>query len=99
MASISTGLLWIKLIDWLRLFEETAFYVHLSKETLKDIIHFLIVMIIWYMTFGTAFYVLSLNRASEPIVPDLFNFWAFNAFENSYELGLGEFQKDSYKGE
>ena len=35
--------------------------------------------------------------AEKAIVPNISNFWVFDAFINQYELGLGEFEIDSYR--
>lgn len=67
------------------------------NDTIMDIKYFMIIMIIWYQTFGTAFYLINLNRDEDSsIMPSIFGFWAFDAFESMYELGLGEFQLDNY---
>ena len=62
----------LKMLDWLRLFNSTAFFVGLITETIYDIRWFFLIMVIWYMTFGTAFYILNLQRTDEPEV-DSFN--------------------------
>lgn len=94
--SFTAFFLLLKLIDWLRLFNETAFFVGLMTETIKDIEYFVIIMLIWYMTFGTAFYILNLSRTGEQevdefnheedlsasFVPDVFGFWILDAFSN-----------------
>lgn len=57
------------------------------------------------MMFGSAFYILNMNRVnvtdveygdtvSAEIMPDISKFWVFDAFINQYELGLGEFELD-----
>ena len=48
--------------------------------------------------FGSAFYIININLDEEnEIMPKLSNFWIFNAFENQYELSLGEFEVDAYR--
>ena len=37
MAALASCILVIKVYDWLRLFEGTAFYIHLIDSTFKDI--------------------------------------------------------------
>ena len=51
------------------------------------------------MMFGSALYILNLNHttAEDEIVPDLGQFWVFDAFMAVYELSLGEFMVDSYR--
>ena len=65
-------------------------------ETIISVQYFMIIMVVWYMTFGTAFYMINLNRNNNDLVPDISNFWAFDAFETMYELGLGEFNTEPY---
>ena len=79
--------LWLKVLDWLRVFPTTSFYISLIIETVVDIRPFLVIMGIWYMMFGTAFYLLSFNRSEEnALVPDISPIWLFDAFQTQYEL-------------
>ena len=49
------------------------------------------------MLFGTAFYLMNMNRAhEESVITEITNFWVLDAFENQYELGLGEFKNDQF---
>ena len=86
IAAFSTMFLWLKVIDWMRLFSKTAFYVHLIIQTIIDTMPFMIVMGVWFMTFGTSFFLLDYNRQSDEgeIVQSVFSFWAMNAFLNQY---------------
>ena len=58
-------------------------------DTIFSVQYFMIIMGVWYMTFGTAFYIINLNRNNDDLVPDISPFWAWDAFEVMYELGLG----------
>ena len=60
-AAISICFLWFKVFDWLRLFDGTAFFIILIEETLNAIRHFLIILFVWYMMFGSAMYMLNLG--------------------------------------
>ena len=53
------------MLDWLRLFDNTSFYVTLIMKTIKDIgyIGLIIVTILVYI--GSAMYMLQLNTASK----------------------------------
>ena len=101
IASISTVFIWIKMIDWLRLFEGTAFFVHLIIETIRDIKNFLIVIAVCYMTFGTSFYLLDYNRDTSAgnIVETRYNWWVLDAFESQYELSLNLKDLDPFAAE
>ena len=65
MAAIASISIWIKLLDWLRLFDRTAFFVSLTENTVRSIGWFLVIMALWYMTFGTAFYIVNMSRKTD----------------------------------
>ena len=84
-SAIAAVCLWMKVLDWLRLFDRTAFFIALYQETIKGVASFLIIMSVWYMTFGTAFYIINLNRVdggNADLVPSITPLWFVNAFEN-----------------
>ena len=62
MAAIAACCLLAKIFDWLRLFEQTAFYILLMIETLKDVSSFLILLVTALMMFGVPMIMLNLNR-------------------------------------
>ena len=80
----------------MRLFDKTSFYIRLIEDTVKCIGHFMIIMMIWYLTFGTAFYILALNQDDEDYMVISSGFWLVNALESAYLLGFGEFNLDAY---
>ena len=48
--------------------------------------------------FGSAFYIININLGEDnEIMPKLPGLWIFSAFENQYELSLGEFEVDAYR--
>lgn len=65
LGSIAAILVWWKLFLWLRLFESTAFYYHLVVATIRKSYEFLIILFLFYMMFGTAFWLISLNRPED----------------------------------
>ena len=74
-------------------------------STIAGIKQFFIIMIIWYIMFGTAFYLIDLNnedaRESDPddqseILYGAYKFWLFDAFEAMYQTSIGEFAVDTY---
>ena len=80
-AAISIICLWFKVYDWLRLFNDTAFFVRLIEETFISIKSFLIVIFVFFMMFGSAFYVINMNLADElSVMPNFSRFWFINAF-------------------
>ena len=61
LAAVSVCCLWIKVIDWLRLFDGTAFYIQLIMMTLSSIKEFLVIILVGYMMFGSAVYILEMQ--------------------------------------
>lgn len=98
LAAISTLCIWIKVLDWCKLFSGTAFFIRLITDTLKDIQAFTIIFIVALMMFGMPMYILQLNRSEDnAIVDEVFgNIWILNAFYNQYMLSLGEFAIDNF---
>ena len=89
IAAISLALTWYKLIDWLRLFEVTSFFIKLINETLMRVGTFTLIMVIWLMVFGTAFFFLNIARPAtdESLIIDAWpDQWIFNTFITMFEL-------------
>ena len=55
-------IIWGKMFDWMRLFDRTSFYIKLVIETVKDITDFMIIHLLFLVTFGCAMECLSMNR-------------------------------------
>ena len=70
MAAIASCTLMLKVFDWLRLFEKTAFYILLVEETLKDVSSFLILLVTALMMFGVPMVMLNLNRDNDNSIVD-----------------------------
>ena len=97
MASIASWALLMKVFDWLRLFEPTAFYIKLVQETLWDIKAFLILIVTALATFGIPMIILNLKLDEESqVVDEVFGFWLVNMLLNQYLLALGEFSLDNF---
>ena len=80
IAAIATCSLFIKLYDWLRLFQNTSFYVLLVKLTMKDVLAFMILLIVSLLIFGIPVSLLSLNRADDDaLVGESLGFWLIDA--------------------
>ena len=91
-AAIAVFFLWIKFFDWLRLFDQTGFFIRLMSRTIYSIRYFLPVMLIWYMAFSSAFWVIDLNKSAnddESVLGHITRLWVFDAFQYTYLLGLG----------
>ena len=86
-------------IDWLRLFGNTSFYVTLITRTMSDISYFVIIQLALLYYIGIAVYMLQLDAdpASEDyIVEPVFNNFLVDSVLNQYLLILGEFHLDGF---
>ena len=87
-------------LDWLRLFDNTSFYVTLITKTISDILYigFIIVIILVYI--GLAMYMLELNAEKgddSAIIQPIFEQFLVDSIINQYLLMLGEFHMDGFK--
>ena len=83
LAALIAIMMWIKMLEWLKVFDSTAFYIKLILTTLEDILPFFMIFFIFIFMFGSALYILSMNRErEEEIVDSTFNTWLFNTFIN-----------------
>lgn len=62
IAALATLCLWIKVLDWCKLFGPTSFFIKLIIETIIDIKYFMIIFTVALMMFGMPLYILQLNR-------------------------------------
>ena len=93
LAAFSSFSLLLKTFDWMRLFDGTAFYVLLIKETLRDIKGFLLLFVLSLVMFGAPLIMLSLNSsdAGDDVVGQNDVFWPLDVLISQYLLSLGEF--------
>ena len=87
---LSVVSIWFKSLQWLRLFENTSFFIGLIVATLDSIKWFLLIMVLLLLTFGNATTIQSIGRY-DPLYSDYFESQFLNTFINQYELSLGEF--------
>ena len=94
MAAMASFSLIIKLYDWLRLFEKTAFFVLLIGRTIRDIRWFLLLFGVALLQCGVPLSLLGLSRQdeTESLIEENFGFWIIDAIYDQYLLSLGEFQ-------
>lgn len=87
----------VKIIDWLRLFEETAFFYYLVEVTLYDIRYFVVLLMTALLMFGVPLVFLDANSMSEKeLIEGIFGFWVLDLIYNQYLLSLGEFGLDNF---
>ena len=58
--------------NWLRLFDGTAFYILLLRETIKDIKYFMVLFILSLFMFGIPMEILNNNNDENEVVESLF---------------------------
>ena len=88
----------IKLYDWLRLFDSTAFYVLLVAETLADIKPFMMLLSATLLLLGVPILILDGNRVEDEnkLLNDAFGFWILDLLYTQYMLALGMFEPEHY---
>ena len=97
LAAIASCALLLKVYDWLKLFDRTAFYILLLDETMRDVGSFLILLFTALLMFGMPMIMLNLNSFGDnKIVDDPFDYIALNMLLNQYLLALGEFNFDNF---
>lgn len=88
------------IIDWLRLFDETSFYVTLILRTFVDIVYFLFIMLVLLVYVGNAMYMLHLN--SDPdvegsdIIAPVFGNLLVDSTLNQFNLMIGEYNTEGF---
>ena len=97
MAAMTTCCLCIKVYDWLRLFDRTAFYVRLIESTIYDIRYFFILLLVAIGMFGLPIKMLNyFIYPDNELIADHSENSLFNMLMNQYLLALGEFDIDNY---
>ena len=94
VASFSIFILWFKLFDWLRLFEETAFYLKLVFKTISDIGTFIVLFLVGLAMFGSAMFMLQNNDTNTELIVKHLNHFLLDLVLDQYLLSLGEFDTD-----
>ena len=87
-------------IDWLRLFDVTSFYVTLIQRTVLDIGYFGFILFVMVAYIGVATFMLQLNAevgGDKSIIAPVFENFFVDATLIQYLLMLGEFQMDGFE--
>ena len=91
LASIAGCLLVLKILDWLRLFEQTAEYVLLMEETIMDTRVFMILIFVAMSMFGIPLIILNENRGKENAINETpIDLWFFDMLIGQLMLALGD---------
>ena len=65
VCSILAIVMWVKMLDWLRMFDSTTFFIKLIIQTLVDVSPFFVILFIFMFMFGSALYIIGLNREED----------------------------------
>ena len=89
------------IIDWLRLFDNTSFYVTLILKTFTDIVYFLFIILLLLIYIGNAMYMLQLNsdpaiEKSDIIIP-VFGNSLIDSTLNQFNLMIGDYNTDGFE--
>ena len=84
IAAFVIAFMWIKVFDWLRLFEKTSFFIRLITETFADIGYFMIIFLAALGSIGCSMYMLQLNqyKDQDQVVPDTFGHFIIDSMFN-----------------
>jgi len=101
VASIATLILWVNLYFWMSIFKNTALYVDMINQTIYDVRHFLLLLVIEICAFGNALMILNHIEARHyiskglpdylPLYQKAFGAPLLDAIIGQYTLGLGNF--------
>ena len=86
-------------LDWLRLFDNTSFYVTLIYRTITDIGYISLIIAIILVYIGCAMFMLQLNHSlntESDIISPIFDTFIVDSALNQYLLMLGDFNMDSF---
>ena len=98
LAAIACCLTLCMLVNWLRLFDFSAFYVLLIIVTIKDVSPFLGLLLTALMMFGVPIVMLDASSSSDKrLIEDAFNSWPLNLIYNQYLLAIGKDKLASYE--
>ena len=61
VASLTVLIAWVKVFDWLRLFDETAFYMKLMRQTFIDMTSFVLIYFVGLAMVGSSMYIMQMN--------------------------------------
>ena len=104
MAALAIASTWFKAFYWMRLFEETAFFINLLTKTFEGIKAFTVMMIILIMAIGNVMFVLNLKDKDTLGIDDsLYTIHLPYEFANAmifaYNLALGDYDTGNFTGE
>ena len=65
VGAVLVCIVWLKMFEWLKMFDATSFYIKLIIQTITDILPFFYIFPVFLFMFGSSLYILSTNRDDE----------------------------------
>lgn len=86
------------MLDWLRMFDKTSFYIALILTTISDILPFFAIFPVFIFAFGSAMLILDSDGDQSTVMGHYGDNSVFNVFMNQYLLSVGYFDSlEQYK--
>ena len=85
IATFSVFALWLKVFDWLRMFDATSFYIKLVVKTVKELSNFLILFVAMLAMIGAAMSILQMGGdevGAEPIIHEITGNFFIDSLQN-----------------
>jgi len=104
MCAGATALMWYRLIRWMRLFDDTAFYWKILSETISDSFTFLILFFLAMGLFANMIYIFNIDRVAardeNQLIEPIFEIPFLDAFYGLYLNTIGEYEAtlDNFEG-
>ena len=101
--AISSLIMWSKLLNFLRISQETGYLIRMMIKVINDIGVFIFVLFFTLLGFADAMYIISRSNMppeDESDDSDKYSYFSgyFSSLLNSYLLALGEFQYEDFSG-
>lgn len=99
IAAFSLFILWMKMFDWLRLFEATSFYIKLVTAVFYDMSSFMLLFFTGMAMFGSSMYMLQLSSTSQidTVIKAQIGHFFLDTLVNQYLISLGEFDFEGFQ--
>ena len=91
MVAIMMCFIWIKMFEFLKVFDSTSFFIKLISDTIHDIGPFMMILPLFILAFGTSFMIINFERDDDTqIMATYTGFWVWDVIVNQYLLALGD---------
>lgn len=81
--SIITLIAWLRVVGYFRIFDRTRYLINMILEVIKDMVPFLVIMVVSTLAFGLVFYISNMQEGSSAFLSAYqINFSSFNVILN-----------------